>query len=132
MEPPLPAQHGRDASRPHVAPLAKSRDLADESASPAALTAVSLNLGGRNTNPLEFILDGDDSPAGAAATQARLNAQEAMVDAEFGPSALRGEERAVIHSILDEIFRDMATGRSLIEQLLRNRTWARVYDQVKR
>ena len=40
---------------------------------------VSLNLGGRNTNPLEFILDGDNTPAGAAATQARLRAQEAMV-----------------------------------------------------
>ena len=53
----------------------------------AAFTAVSLNLGGRNTNPLEFILDGDDSPAGAAATQARLNAQEAMVSDPLSASS---------------------------------------------
>ena len=42
---------------------------------------ITLNLGGRNTNPLEFILDGDDSLAGQAGTQARLRAQEAMVPA---------------------------------------------------
>ena len=45
---------------------------------------VSLNIGGRNTNPLEFLLDGDQSKAGEMATKARVRAQEAMVDAECG------------------------------------------------
>ena len=58
------------------------------------LRAVSLNIGGRNTNPLEFLLDGDSSKEGLSATRARVRAQEAMVDAECGPARMASTERA--------------------------------------
>ena len=58
------------------------------------LSVACLNIGGRNTNPLEFILEGDDSDLGVQATELRLRAHEAMVDAERGPGALAAAERA--------------------------------------
>ena len=57
----------------------------------AALSVVSLNLGGRNLNPLEFVLDGDKTEAGQKAKEVRLRAQEAMVDADCGPAAIARE-----------------------------------------
>ena len=45
---------------PPAAPLSKKTTFA----------GVSLNIGGRNTNPFEFLLDGDSSAAGEAATKA--------------------------------------------------------------
>ena len=54
--------------------------------------AVCLNVGGRNTNPLEFLLDGDSSEEGATATKMRNLAHEAMVDAECGPGAMASTE----------------------------------------
>ena len=58
---------------------------------------IGLNIGGRNTNPLEFLLDGDSSKDGEIATKARARAQEAMVDAECGPArGLSGAERLLV------------------------------------
>ena len=51
---------------------------------PRSLKAVSLNLGDRNSNPLEFVLDGDESEIGLQATDLRKKAEDAMVDSEHG------------------------------------------------
>ena len=40
--------------------------------------AVTLNIGGRNTNPVEFVLDGDESGIGAACTALGSQLLEAM------------------------------------------------------
>ena len=77
--------HGGGAS--DVAPAMRPRLFAmkeqaqGRSSTDLKLVAVSLNIGGRNTNPLEFLLDGDSSEEGLSATRARVRAQEAMVDA---------------------------------------------------
>ena len=68
-----------------------------------AFVAVSLNIGGRNTNPLEFLLDGDSSKEGASATKARLRAQEGMVDAECGPARMTSTERAIVDEIMSSL-----------------------------
>ena len=45
-----------------------------QSLQPDGFCVVSLNIGGRNTNPLEFVMDGDDSDVGAehASVMARI------------------------------------------------------------
>ena len=68
------------------------------------LPVVTLNLGGRNTNPLEFLLDGDDSEIGQDAIRARIQATEAMVDTASGPAAMPFEEREVVKKILDSMY----------------------------
>ena len=65
---------------------------------------VSLNLGGRNLNPLEFVLAGDDSQVARQATELRLRAQDAMVDAAHGPAAMAPAEVAAVSAILESIY----------------------------
>ena len=48
---------------------------------PRSISAVSLNVGGRSTNPLEFLLDGDETAGGLRAGELRRRAENAMVDA---------------------------------------------------
>ena len=52
------------------------------------IPVVTLNIGGRNTNPLEFILEGDTSEIGQQVVEMNLRAQDAMVDAARGPAAM--------------------------------------------
>ena len=73
---------------------------------------MSLNIGGRNTNALEFLLDGDSSAAGEAATKARVRAQEAMIDAECGPGRMAPTERAAVGAILEKIFAELSGDRA--------------------
>ena len=70
----------------------------------AEIPIVTLNIGGRNTNPLEFILEGDDSDIGQQVVQMGRRAQEAMVDAKFGPAAMPHAERALVNKILTSIY----------------------------
>ena len=70
----------------------------------AEIPIVTLNIGGRNTNPLEFILEGDDSDIGKQVVQMGRRAQEAMVDAKFGPAAMPHAERALVNKILTSIY----------------------------
>ena len=65
---------------------------------------VSLNLGGRNLNPLEFVLDGDNTVTGEMMKDVRLRAQEAMRDVDCGPAALASEDRARVSAILHSIY----------------------------
>ena len=70
----------------------------------AEIPIVTLNIGGRNTNPLEFILEGDDSDIGQQVVQMGRRAQEAMVDAKCGPAAMPHAERALVNKILTSIY----------------------------
>ena len=65
---------------------------------------MTLNIGGRNTNPLEFILEGDDSEIGQQVVKMGRRAQEAMVDAAYGPAAMPQTERALVNKILTAIY----------------------------
>ena len=95
------------------------------------LRAVSLNIGGRNTNPLEFLLDGDSSKEGLSATRARVRAQEAMVDAECGPARMTSTERAIVDDILSSITSELGGDKKYFDALLSSSTWADVYNQVR-
>ena len=46
----------------------------------AEIPVVTLNIGGRNTNPLEFVLEGDKSELGQQVVQMNSRAQEASAD----------------------------------------------------
>ena len=70
----------------------------------AAIPVVTLNIGGRNTNPLEFILEGDTSELGEQVVQMNRRAQEAMVDAAYGPAAMPHTERALVNKIPTSIY----------------------------
>ena len=70
----------------------------------AEMSVVTLNIGGRNTNPLEFILEGDTSELGEQVVQMNRRAQEAMVDATYGPAAMPHTERALVNKILTSIY----------------------------
>ena len=70
----------------------------------AAIPVVTLNIGGRNTNPLEFILEGDKSDTGELVLQMNRRGQEAMVDAEYGPAVMPNAERALVNKILASIY----------------------------
>ena len=70
----------------------------------AEMPVVTLNIGGRNTNPLEFILEGDTSELGEQVVQMNRRAQEAMVDAAYGPAAMPHTERALVNKILTAIY----------------------------
>ena len=67
---------------------------------------VTLNIGGRNSNPLEFILEGDASEIGLQVVEMGLRAQEAMVDGASGPAAMPHAERALVNKILRSIYGD--------------------------
>ena len=70
----------------------------------AVIPVVTLNIGGRNTNPLEFILEGDTSELGEQVVQMNRRAQEAMVDAAYGPAAMPHTERTLVNKILASIY----------------------------
>ena len=70
------------------------------------IPVVTLNIGGRNTNPLEFILEGDTSEMGQQVVDMGLRAQEAMVDGASGPAAMPHAERALVNKILRSIYGD--------------------------
>ena len=70
----------------------------------AEMSVVTLNIGGRNTNPLEFILEGDMSEMGQQVVDMGLRAQEAMVDGASGPAAMPHAERALVNKILTLIY----------------------------
>ena len=65
---------------------------------------VTLNIGGRNTNPLEFILEGDMSEMGQQVVDMGLRARDAMVDGASGPAAMPHAERALVNKILRSIY----------------------------
>ena len=58
--------------------------------------ALTLNIGGRNTNAVEFVLEGDASDVGAACTALGARLLEAMGSDTFGPSALGEAERRAV------------------------------------
>ena len=66
----------------------------------AELPIATLNIGGRNTNPLEFILEGDESEIGRRVKEMNRRAQDAMVDAACGPASMPAAERALVSKIL--------------------------------
>ena len=90
---------------------------------------VSLNLGGRNLNPLEFVLDGDKTATGQRAKEARLRAESVMNDT-VGPKAMPADERACVHAILDAIYD--STDYGYVEGLLDAETWATMATCARR
>ena len=83
-----------------------------------------MNIGGRNTNPLEFVMDGDDSDVGTEHASVMARMVEAMNT--FGPSSLSAAERAAVDSLLSEV------GAETYGGLLAEPTWTRVYEVVRR
>ena len=49
--------------------------------------AVTLNIGGRNSNPVEFVMQGDESELGVACTALGEQLLEAMGSDTFGPQS---------------------------------------------
>mmetsp|Transcript_89077 Transcript_89077/g.229853 ORF Transcript_89077/g.229853 Transcript_89077/m.229853 type:complete len:1621 (+) Transcript_89077:144-5006(+) len=98
------------------------------------LRVASLNLGGRNTNPFEFVVEGDASPIAEQARLLRRCAQDAMHDNLLGPAKLPPCEQALIDQILAELYRDCpeSPGLSFIEELLKQDTWSLVYSMVRK
>ena len=90
--------------------------------------AVTLNIGGRNTNPMEFMLEGDDSEIGTASVAFRDQLFDAMRSDTAGPGALGAKERSAVEALLAEL----ANGAEQFASLLEQPTWARVYDAVRR
>ena len=64
----------------------------------AGFYAATLNIGGRNTNPVEFVLDGDESDVGAASIALGGKLFEAMTSDTAGPSALGAAEHGAVDS----------------------------------
>ena len=60
--------------------------------------AATLNIGGRNTNPVEFVLDGDESDVGAASIALGGKLLEAMTSDTAGPHALGAAEHGAVDS----------------------------------
>ena len=58
--------------------------------------ALTLNIGGRNTNAVEFVLEGDASDVGVACKALGARLLEAMGSDTFGPSALGEAERRAV------------------------------------
>ena len=69
---------------------------------------VTLNIGGRNTNPVEFVLEGDESDMGVACTAFGVQLLETMSSDAFGPGALREEERRAVYAALADLGSDAA------------------------
>ena len=89
--------------------------------------AVTLNIGGRNTNPVEFVLEGDDSDVGVACTALGAQLLEAMSSDTFGPGSMNELERGAVDAVLADVGSDKA-----VASLLDQPTWARVYEVVRR
>ena len=94
----------------------------------AVLCALTLNIGGRNTNPCEFVLDGDRSEVGARSSAFGGKLFEAMTSDLTGPRTLAEAELRAVDSTLAEL----ANGAEGTASLLDQPTWARVYDEVRR
>ena len=92
--------------------------------------AVSLNIGGRSTNPMEFVLEGDESDVGTATAAFGVQMFEAM--SSEGPSMLGAAERSAVDSVLAELAHDAESwdGAKDPAILLEQSTWARIYDLV--
>ena len=90
--------------------------------------AATLNIGGRNTNPVEFVLDGDESDVGAASIALGGKLFEAMTSDTVGPRALEAAE----HEAADSLLAELANGAEATASLPNQPTWARVYDEVRR
>ena len=88
--------------------------------------AVTLNIGGRNTNPVEFVLDGDASDIGVACTALGVRLREAMGSDTFGPGSMGEAERRAVDAVLSDLGSDEA-----IAKLLDEPTWVRVYEIVR-
>ena len=88
--------------------------------------ALTLNIGGRNTNPVEFVLEGDESELGIACTALGVQLLEAAGSDTFGPSALPEAERRAVDAVLADLGSDEA-----IVKLLDEPTWVRVYEIVR-
>ena len=65
--------------------------------------AVTLNVGGRNTNPVEFVLEGDETGVGTATAAFGAQMLEAMSSDNSGPSTLGAAERRAVDSVLAEL-----------------------------
>ena len=95
--------------------------------------AVTLNIGGRNTNPVEFVLEGDETGVGTATAALGTQMLEAMSSDISGPSSLGEAERRAVDSVLA----DLGNGADIAWVLQPNNislldqpTWARLYDLV--
>jgi hypothetical protein len=93
---------------------------------PGWFCVVSLNIGGRNTNSLEFVLDGDDTDTGAEHASVMARMVEVMQIDTFGPGSLSAAERKEVDSLLSEL------EGSEVRKQLAEPTWARVYEAVRR
>ena len=62
--------------------------------------ALTLNIGGRNTSPVEFVLDGDESDMGVACKALGQDLLQAMGSDTFGPRALHEAERRAVDAVL--------------------------------
>ena len=96
-----------------------------EAHQPGWFCVASLNIGGRNTNSLEFILDGDDTDIGAEHASVMARMVEVMQIDTFGPGSLSAAERRGVESILSELEGSETFGKLLVEP-----TWTRVYEVV--
>ena len=89
--------------------------------------AVTLNIGGRNTNPVEFVLEGDESDLGVACTALGVQLLEGMGSDTVGPGSMRELERRAVDAVLADVGSDEA-----VATLLDQPTWVRVYEVVRR
>ena len=89
--------------------------------------AVTLNIGGRNSNPVEFVMQGDESDLGVACTALGVQLLEGMGSDTFGPGSMREAERRAVDGVLADVGSDEA-----VATLLDQPTWVRVYEVVRR
>ena len=87
---------------------------------------VTLNIGGRNTNPVEFVLEGDRSDMGVACTALGVKLLEAIGSDTFGPGSMREAERTAVDAVLADLGSD-----ETVATLLDQPTWVRVYELVR-
>jgi hypothetical protein len=102
---------------------------------PGGFCVVSLNIGGRHTNPAEFVLEGDDSEVGTVSAALGAQLFQAMSSDTVGPGALAAHERKAADSFLAELAllsRRQGSDGEVVASLMDQPTWARVYDLVRR
>ena len=69
---------------------------------------VTLNIGGRNTNAVEYVLDGDESDIGAACTALGVQLLEAVGSDTLGPGSMGEAERRAVDAVLADLGSDDA------------------------
>ena len=119
-------------SKDEVSPSIRQGKSAEDSEElePQALggfCAITLNIGGRNTSPAEFVLEGDDSETGVRCTAIGAQLLEAAGSDAFGPGSMHEEERRAVDAVLADLGSDEA-----VTKLLDEPTWVRVYELVRR